>query len=377
MEYRLGDIGRIVTGKTPSTKQSGNFSYFEDIYMFLTPKDMKGEQKYIRKTERYLTKRVIDNFKTMILKSSSVCISCIGSDMGKVYLIDRKTVTNQQINSITDIKSFCNPEYLYYYFKGKKEFLKSIASGSTMPILSKTLFSNIIVNLPDIEKQNKIVNILKYIDSKIELNIRINYNLLKISKCLYKEYFCNDSNKIGEYKELSNICKMVAGGDKPKNISLVRTDKYDIPIYSNGISNEGLCGYTDKSKILNKSITVSARGTIGYICLRLKPYVPIVRLISLEPSIEKISAEYLFFTLLNENITSTGTTQQQLTIPDFKHTKILVPDIKIMNEYTSIVEVMLKQIEENKKYNETLIQLRNILLSKLMNGEIDLDKIEI
>ncbi len=175
---KLKDIGKIVTGKTPSTKQLENFSELDDKYLFVTPRDMKDNCKYIESTERYLTSFVEDKFKSQIIKKDSVCISCIGSDMGKVYMINRPGITNQQINSITAIKDICNPHYLYYYFSDKKEYLKGIAGGSTMPILNKSTFENIEIDLPARNIQDKIVKILNNIDNKIELNNKTNDNLL-------------------------------------------------------------------------------------------------------------------------------------------------------------------------------------------------------
>lgn len=175
---KLKDIGKIITGKTPSTKQHEYFSEQNDKYLFVTPRDMKDNCKYIKSTERYLTSFVENKFKSQIIEKDSVCISCIGSDMGKVYMVNRPAITNQQINSITNIKDICNPHYLYYYFSNKKEYLKGIAGGSTMPILNKSTFENIEVDLLDRHIQDKIVKIVNSIDNKIDLNTQTNENLL-------------------------------------------------------------------------------------------------------------------------------------------------------------------------------------------------------
>ena len=67
---------------------------------------MNEDTKYIRKTERYLTDKVSKKFKSCIIDKNSVCISCIGTNMGKVFMVDRDTITNQQINSITKITNY-------------------------------------------------------------------------------------------------------------------------------------------------------------------------------------------------------------------------------------------------------------------------------
>lgn len=169
---------------------------------------------------------------------------------------------------------------------------------------------------------------------------------------------------------------MSAGGDKPENITQRKTASLKYPIYSNGLSNDGLYGFTDKPKIIDESVTVSARGTIGYVCLRHIPYVPIVRLITLTPKTDVISAKYLYLYLKQLHITGTGTTQQQLTVPDFQKTKIVIPTQEIMLRFTNIVEPIFNKIWANRLENEKLLSLRDTLLPKLMSGEIDVSNLD-
>jgi type I restriction enzyme S subunit len=176
---------------------------------------------------------------------------------------------------------------------------------------------------------------------------------------------------MGKLGEVSNL---IAGGDKPKEFSETDSEQFNVPIYSNGISNEGLYGYTMKPRILDESITVSARGTIGFVCLRFKPYVPIVRLISVIPNKEILTAKYLYFWFLTQNISGTGTTQQQLTVPDFGRFEVLIPSLDVVNKFTSIVDILFLKIQENKIQIQTLTQTRDALLPKLMSGKISLNQ---
>jgi type I restriction enzyme S subunit len=176
---------------------------------------------------------------------------------------------------------------------------------------------------------------------------------------------------------LGNVSDISAGGDKPKNATTYETETNKIPIYSNGITNEGLYGFTDKAKIFDESVTVSARGTIGYVCLRQSHYVPIVRLITLIPHKQTLSAKYLYLWLKQLHITGTGTTQQQLTVPDFKKTEIFIPNTNVMKEFTDIATSIFNHILDNKSENQRLATLRDTLLPKLMNGEIDVSNVQI
>lgn len=176
---------------------------------------------------------------------------------------------------------------------------------------------------------------------------------------------------------LGEVSDMGAGGDKPKNATPIVTSNNTVPIYSNGITDEGLYGFTDKAKIQDESVTVSARGTIGYVCLRQVPYVPIVRLVTLIPHKNIVSAKYLYHWLKTLHIAGTGTTQQQLTVPSFRKTEIIVPEYSIMDKFTVITNTLYEQILANKHENQRLTALRDTLLPKLMNGEIDVSEVKI
>jgi len=174
---------------------------------------------------------------------------------------------------------------------------------------------------------------------------------------------------------LADVAEMSAGGDKPSVLSERKSDECPYPIYSNGLNLDGLYGYTNIPKITKESVTVSARGTIGFVCLRHIPYVPIVRLISLVPYENKVSAKYLYLWLCQLNISGTGTTQQQLTVPDFRKTRILVPTLDVVNEFTDTINPLFEGIRTNQIENEQLIETRNTLLPKLMSGELDVSTI--
>src|SRR5699024_502871 len=121
-----------------------------------------------------------------LLIESSICVSCIGSDMGKVAMVKEEVITNQQINSITNIKDDYFPDFIYYSLKPMKDYLHSIAGGSTMPIINKTKFSDIEIKVPSYRKQVKIAGLLSSLDNKIELNNQINQTLEEMAQAIFK-----------------------------------------------------------------------------------------------------------------------------------------------------------------------------------------------
>ena len=176
---------------------------------------------------------------------------------------------------------------------------------------------------------------------------------------------------------LGDVSEMSAGGDKPKTISNQKTDDCQYPVYSNGISDEGLYGFTTDYKISAESVTVSARGTIGFVCLRHIPFTPIVRLVTLVPRSNVVSAKYLYLWLKNTPIHGTGTTQQQLTVPDFRKTEIIVPPEADMKAFTETINPLFQQVWTNQEENAKLADIRDTLLPRLMSGELDVSELDI
>ena len=266
-----------------------------------------------------------------------------------------------------------------YYFVTNPWFrdiaIKSMVGSSGRQRVQLAVLENLVVNLPPLAEQKRIADILGALDDKIELNRRINDNLEEQAKALFKSWFVDFDRNEWVHCELGDITLITAGGDRPSKYTNKKTIECHVPIYSNGIDNEGLYGYTNVAKIHEESITISARGTIGYVCLRLEPYVPIVRLISIIPNKKELSAKYLYLWALTQNITGTGTTQQQLTVPIFRKTPISIPSDTKLKQFNSIADPLFSQIESNKKENIKLSTLRDTLLPKLMSGELSVEEV--
>jgi type I restriction enzyme S subunit len=291
------------------------------------------------------------------------------------------------LNTSLWVKDFNgNDERFIYYFLQTLNF-EEYNSGTSVPTLNRNDVHKLDVTIPDIPEQKSIASLISAIDDKIENNLAINKTLEEMAMALYKHWFVDFGPfQDGEFVEselgripkrwevlsLQDVSTLTAGGDKPKNYSNHKTEDCGIPIYSNGITNEGLFGYTDIARIKEESITVSARGTIGFVCLRLEPYLPIVRLIAVVPKKEIVSSKYLFYWLKSQNINGNGTTQQQLTVPDFKVTNVLVPQIELINAFTEIVNPYYEKINSNKIENQNLTQLRDTLLPQLISGAVRL-----
>lgn len=159
--------------------------------------------------------------------------------------------------------------------------------------------------------------------------------------------------EFSKYK-LGDICNIVAGGDAPKEVSPIKTNEFDIPIYSNGIEKEGLYGYTKTPRITEKAVTLSARGTIGIPFNRKTPYYPIVRLISLTSKVDNLNIDYLYYALKQFKYSKDGSVQQQLTVPMISEKTIHLPDLPTQKKIADVLSCIDDKIALNNKTNNEL-----------------------
>ena len=175
----ISDLGKVITGKTPRTSILENYG---GKIPFLTPSDNLSE-KFSPTTSKTLTKIGLNEVKNCLLPSKSICVSCIGSDLGKVVLTKKPTVTNQQFNSIVPNEEN-DADFIYYLMTVVGKHLNYLSKTSTaVPIINKSTFANYEIEIPNIKEQKRIGKILSSLDDKIELNRRINDNLKTSKPC--------------------------------------------------------------------------------------------------------------------------------------------------------------------------------------------------
>ena len=127
----IADLGRVITGKTPPSK---NPEYFGRNFPFITPTDM-GYNRIIQ-TEREISQEGFLKFHRQILPRNATCFVCIGATIGKMCLTTRQSLTNQQINSVVVDTARHDPLFVYYLLSTYREAVKSIAGGAATPIVN-------------------------------------------------------------------------------------------------------------------------------------------------------------------------------------------------------------------------------------------------
>lgn len=257
-------------------------------------------------------------------------------------------------------------DYFYYLFCSgfMYSLLFSKATGSTVKNLNINMVKELEVPLPSLEEQRKIVKILDEKFASIYESIRLAKDDLLSLDELWQSILNNSFNPLKskldndtytlpptwKWEKLGDICeKISAGGDKPEDFTEFKTEENTVPVYANGVKNNGLVGYTKESVINVPSLTISARGTIGFVSIRREPYFPIVRLISAIPNCNFLQLDFLYFALQFFIASGEGSSIPQLTIPKLKQIQIPLPPLKEQERIAKELESKAKTIKELKE----------------------------
>lgn len=422
---KLEELGHIVTGKTPPTKHT---EYYGGRTPFITPSDMDG-RKTISTTERYLTDEGVNAVRNSIIPAGAVFVSCIGSDMGKVSIAGKQSVTNQQINSII-VDPSNDAEYIYYHLSARKdEFQRLATSGSAQPILNKGDFSKLDITLPPLPEQRAIAAILGVLDDKIELNRQMNQTLEAMAQALFKSWFVDfepvhtkaerlstglpyeidhffpdsfDDSELGEIPRgwkvvsIKDIAERVGMGPFGSSIKVSTFVQDGIPIISGQHLNHTLLednhynfitpAHADKlrnSNVFRGDIIFTHAGNIGQVAYipetsRYERYVISQRQFYMRCDLTSISplfVVYFFKTRQGQhsllaNTSSTGVPSISQPVSYLKTIKLPVPAKPLIDAFNEVIRQLHLQMSNNIVNSKTIAAIRDTLLPKLLSGEI-------
>ena len=384
--YRIRDICSIKSGKR--LPAGFDFSAEPTEFRYIRARDIKAgkinldDVAYIDE----VTKKRIGKY---IINAGDVAITIVANigDIGYATSdCDGVNLTENAVRLTAFDESVVFSKYLAYYLgqPSMKLYMENLAAGAAQAKLDIYKIEKIKIQIPNVSIQKSIVDVVEKYDNLIEVNNKRIKVLEQMAENLYKEWFVrfrfpgyetaefeNGIPKGWEIRKIGEISSIKAGGDRPPVFSDSPIEGISIPIFSNGIENEGLYGYTDKPLVKSDSVTISARGTVGYVFLRRVPYVPIVRLVAIVPDKTVVSSLYLYYYLQRDNVIANGTSQQQITVPMVIRKRIIVPPLAIIDQFGRIESPIWDAMDELKKENDNLIKQRDLLLPRLMSGKLE------
>jgi len=401
MEYRenVANIAEIIGGGTPKTSVS---EYWNGNIPWISIADFNNDNKFIYETEKTITELGLKNSSTKMLRKGDIIISARGT-VGKIGILGKEMAFNQSCYGLRAKEESVRNEYLYYTLKNSINYIKSNTHGSVFDTITRDTFNNIKIDLISIDKQNKLVKILGDLDKKIELNNQINDSLYNISKNIFRNFYNNNAGKwqvckindIGLY-----ISDYVANGSfksLAENVKIYDDKSYALFIRNTDLKvnftqgrkyvDEHSYNFLNKSKLYGRELIISNVGDVGSIFLCPSFDMPMTlgnNVIMVDSKDTEVNYNYyLYYYFLSvegqyliDGITG-GSVQPKFNKTDFRNSQIELPSKEEIMNFNNKVIPMYDIIEKNIKQNETLEQIRDTLLPKLINGEIDLYKIEI
>ena len=374
---KLGEICEITMGQSPKGE-----NVFENSQSL---NGLEFHQGKICFTDKFISKsKFITSDIRKIAEAGSILL-CVRAPVGVINLTERKIAIGRGLCALKANNQ--NNNFLYYYLLGLKQYFESKATGSTFSAITLNIVKNCEIPLPPLSEQKAIADKLDDSFAKIEnaitnlINAKENLKLYKqsvLKSAFNGDLLPNTSPTHWEVKKLGEICeKISAGGDKPAEFSPIKTNDFKIPIYSNGIKDNGLYGYTKYATINKQAVTVSARGTIGFVCVRNEPFCPIVRLISAIPKDNILDLKFLAYALKFKIPSGEGSSIPQLTVPNFKQLEIPLPPLSEQNLIVAEIDRRFAIVDKTLNLIDKSIQnaknLKQSILKKAFSGELRSD----
>lgn len=405
MEFRKVTLDEISINGGSYGIGASAVEYNQDLFTYLRITDINEDGTLDYKNLMSVNDEKADQY---LLKENDICFARTGNSTGKAYFYDgqiKNMVYAGFLIKFSLDSNKVNPKYIKYYTMTKhyKNWVKEIQTGSTRGNINAKMYGKMEIILPDRIYQDKLVELLDKITTKIQLNTQTNDNLYEITKQLYKSWFIDFEfpNESGKPYKSSNG-KMIESelGLIPENWTIKKLDEISI-------------NFDSKRKPLSGKDREERKGNIPYygatsIIDYVNDYIfddiyvlmgedgsvvnadntPVLQYVWKKCWINNhahvlqgkdISTEHLMECLRATDVSSiiTGAVQLKINQANMNSLKYVYATSNINKKFDEIIDEFYKKIRNNIEQNETLIQLRDTLLPKLMNGEIDLDKIEI
>ncbi len=411
---KIKDLGEVITGTTPPTQHQ---EYFGGQYIFIKPSDISTEQRYVFRTEMTLSNEGCDYQKRKLLPKNSICVVCIGT-IGKMCLTSKPSFTNQQLNSIIVDQSQYEPIYVYYLMKTYITHVKHLNAGSASgrENVNKSSFENLEIEVHELATQRKIAAILSAYDDLIENNTRRIEILEEMARSLYHQWFVNFrfpghekvkmvDSELGlvpegwEVKTIGDACLVGDGAHAKikrqtsgvlyltcKNLKEGGLDLSKVDYISEEDYNKY---FRENSKALTKlkadDVIFSIIGTIGEPYLvKPKDYFGISSSVAiLRPNKSVLSTNYLYYWVKSHIFQNAlygikgGVAQGYVSLEMIKSLPLYYPELSMQNQFDAHASSILSLIEVLTQKNANLRQTRDLLLPKLISGEIDVENLDI
>ena len=407
-KYKLGEItSKIGSGATP---KGGRDSYLGGNIALIRSQNVL-DFSFSKLGLAYINEVQAEKISNVEVYEKDVLLNISGDACGRLCIVPNNVLPARVNQHVAIIRGNDKVDYRYllYYLQYIKPQLLSLSQGgATRNALTKKMIEELEVKMPSKGIQKEIVSILYALDSKIELNRRINDNLEQQTQALFKSWFVDFEpfrggkfvdSELGMIPEGWNIqpissifnfqegpgirnWQYVNNGTKFINIRCINNDIINIQ-NANMISDEEAQGKYAHFMLKENDIVISCSGTLGRKALVLKEYLPLCLNTSVIRFTPRINRQlgflygYLGSSLfLNKQIElASGSVQANFGPIHLKGMSIAIPDNNVLNQFSDIVNSIIQKKKNIISESLRLTNLRDSILPKLMSGKIKIDKL--
>ena len=355
-EYKkLEEVGRVITGSTPSTKSPENYSS-KDV-CFVKPSDLpKDGVGLVIDSEFHISKKAYNNSRK--LPKGSVLTTCIGI-VGKVAILQVDATCNQQINAIIPDATISS-HFLAYSILSKRDYLEKRANAPVVPIINKKDFSSTVIAVPPLSEQQHIVEELDLLSSIIEKKKAQLNELDNLAQSLFYEMFGDIENNTKSFEtyKLGEVCNMKAG--KAIKADELHDESYNLyPCYG----GNGIRGYIDRFSHSGDFPIIGRQGALcGNVNFAMGDFYATEHAVVVTPIID-LNPLWLYYALIAMRLGqyAHGVAQPGLSVKDLNPLSIPIPQLSIQQQFAEKIKAIDNQkelIQKSIKEVETLFNSR-------------------
>lgn len=395
-EYNLGELYEVHNGLSKGRKFFGRgypFLSFSTVFnRYFLPEKLTDLVESTEKERETLSIRRGDIFITRTSETyDELGMSCVAL----------KNYPNATFNGFTKRlrpheEGRVLPEFIGYFLRGSqfRRKFEQIANVTTRASLSNGDLLNMVVSLPPLPIQRKIASILSALDDKIETNNAICRNLEEQMVGQYNHLFIQNFKAEWKQGTLSDIGQVVGGGTPSKKVpayytprgipwitpkDLSRNSTKFIQRGEIDITEEGL-NFSSATIMPPGTVLFSSRAPIGYIAIASQEVTTNQGFKSVIPN-DTVGSAYLYYFLKANKIAikmrASGSTFPEVSSSIMKQIPAIIPDQYSINSFNDFCRPRLELQQKLEIEVATLSQIRDALLPKLMQGELDLDNVEL
>ncbi|MCT7582792.1 restriction endonuclease subunit S [Aliarcobacter butzleri] len=370
-ECKLGEIIEIIGGGTPKTSIS---EYWNGNIPWLSVVDFNTGKKYVSKTEKTITEKGLKNSSTKLLQKNDIIISARGT-VGVLAMLDKTMTFNQSCYGIRAKENESTNDYIFYFLKDTVNQLLQISHGGVFDTITKATFDEIDISLPPLEEQKAIAEVLSSLDDKIDLLHRQNQTLESLAQTLFRQWFIEEAKEEWKDGTLGEVIEIFDNKRIP--LSKMERDKMkDGELYPYYGAAQ-IMDYVNDFIFDGEYILMGEDGTVrtdeGYPILQyatgkfwVNNHTHVVQ------AKEPYSNFFIWNYLAKKNIDEivTGAVQPKINQGNLKSLDFPKYPLNLIQDFNKQSQAFFEKINQNKKQIQTLENLRDTLLPKLLSGEI-------